>query len=180
MESKATDFMRILGLAACDSEAELKEAYWREIKIWHPDRHQDDPALQREATERAKKINAAFEHLFELLEAGRPLPRCSPGAESASTPRPQPGYHTQHTYKGKHFKPGFPDPNVFEVFLKSSCFISTGYDRVQRILYVKFTNGGIYAYRDVPESIFMDFLSAESHGKFANRQILHSFKWVAV
>jgi len=132
--------------------------------------------VQSTATERAKRINAAFEYLSELLEIGL-LPRYSSRAKTAHTSTPQRTYRTQHTYNGKPFTTGFPDPNVFEVFVKSSCFIPAGYDKNTGTLYLKFVGDRVYAYLDVPKSVFADFLAAESHGKFAHRHIFGRYVW---
>ena len=176
MNSQTIDYLRILELDSCESEAELKEAYRREIKRWHPDIYQGDPALQHIATERAKAINAAFENLSELFEIGI-FPRSAPRAAAAPTPGPQEAYRTRHTYDGSPFTTGFPDPSVFEVFVKSSCFVSAAYDRAKEILYLKFVGNRVYAYLGVPESVFTDFLAAESHGQFAHRHILGRYRW---
>jgi curved DNA-binding protein CbpA len=169
----------LLGLDSCESEAQLKEAYLREIKKWHPDFFQGDPVQQRVATARAKLINAAFENLSEQFEIGR-FPQGAPRAAAAPTAGPQEPYRTRHTYGGSPFTTGFPDPRVFEVFVKSSCFVSAAYDSASQILYLKFVRNRVYAYLGVPESVFTDFLAAESHGKFAHRHILGRYKWMYV
>jgi curved DNA-binding protein CbpA len=172
------DHLSILGLTESASTTELQAAYRREIFKWHPDRFHGDPANEPAATERAKRINAAFEYLSELHENGS-LPRSTSSASGhqQSRPQPQQTYRTQHTYKGT-FTPGFPDPSVFEVFVKSSAFISAGYDPSTRTLYLKFVGNRVYSYLNVPESVFTAFISAESHGKFADRHILHQYKYV--
>ena len=121
-----------------------------------------------QASERAKAINAAHEYLSELLELG-PLPQAN-----STTQQP---YRTKHTYNRHPFAPGFVDPNVFEVFIKSSYIISTGYSRANRVLYIKFSKSGTYCYSDVPETVFTAFLSAESHGKFAQQFICHRYRY---
>ena len=171
------DYLFILGLDAAASTAELKTAYRREISKWHPDRFHGDPANQSAATERAKKINDAYEHLSELHELGSlPLSTSRTNGQRA-TPPPQPqAYRTQHTYNQKSFTPGFPDPSVFEVFVKSSHIISAGYNRTTQTLYIKFDGDVVYSYLRVPESVFTAFMSAESHGKFAHRYIYYQYQ----
>jgi hypothetical protein len=66
------------------------------------------------------------------------------------------------------------------VFVKSSAIVSTGYDRTKETLYIKFKNGGVYAYLRVPESVFSAFLAAESYGKFLHRHILWQYKYESV
>jgi curved DNA-binding protein CbpA len=186
MPQIAANFL-VLELDSCESARELKSAYNRLIKKWHPDLFYNDPAMVPVATEHAKRINGAYEFLSELFERGAlPLstPRPRGSHRSASAPAQQPPsaasqeqfYRTQHTYKGRKFSTGFPDPTVFEVFVKSSHIVSIGYNRAERILYIKFEGGDVYSYQEVPESVFEDFLAAESHGKFANRFIFHKYK----
>ena len=85
---------------------------------------------------------------------------------------------TQRKYDRKPFTPGFGDPGVSEVFVESSHIISTGYDRAKEILYIKFEGDRVYAYFHVPESVFSDFLAAESHGRFASRYIYWQYEYV--
>jgi curved DNA-binding protein CbpA len=172
-------YLSILGLNESASTAELKSAYRREIFKWHPDKFHNDPANLPAATERAKEINAANEYLSELHESGV-LPRSTrrTNGQRSSQPQPQDTYRTQHTYNRKPFTPGFPDPGVFEVFVRSSHIISAGYNRTTQTLYIKFDEDVVYSYLHVPESVFAAFMAAESHGKFAHRNIYHQYQSV--
>lgn len=174
------DHLSILGLTESASAAEMKSAYRREMQKWHPDHFSSEPASQKIATERAKSINAAFEYLSELYEKGS-LPRSTRGTKEhhQSRPQQQGTYRTQHRHNGKSFTPGFPDPSVVEVFVKSSAFISAGYNPKTQTLYLKFRSNVIFDYVDVPESVFLAFLSAESKGKFANRYIFSQYRFAA-
>lgn len=53
----------------------------------------------------------------------------------------------------------------------SSNIASIGYDADQMILEVEFVNGTIYQYFDVPESLYVGIMSADSHGKYLNEYI---------
>lgn len=174
-----TDHFLILGLDSCESIKQLKAAYRREILKWHPDYFHCDPTMRATATKRAAEINAAFAHLSKLFENGT-LPRSTPRDNTAPTSNSQQAYRAQHTYDRKPFTPGFSNPSVFEVFVKSSAIVSTGYDRTKETLYIKFKNGRVYAYLRVPESVFSAFLAAESHGKFLHRHILWQYKYESV
>jgi hypothetical protein len=173
------DYLRVLGLDSCESATQLAAAYRREMLKWHPDRFHSDPAMKPVATKRAKHVNAAFEYLSELLENGY-LPRSTPRANTASTSKRQHEYCTRHTYDGKPFTPGFGNLNIHEVFVKSSAIISTGYDRANETLYVKFKNDRVYAYLHVPESVFSALLAAESKGKFLHRHVFSRYKCESV
>lgn len=170
--------LHVLGLDSVTSAEELRTAYLQEIKKWHPDRHQGEPSSKTEATQRAKAINAAFEYFSELLELGHPPCAAHYGRET-KTAEPETVYRTQHTYNRKSFTPGFPDPNVFEVFVKSSHIVSIGYSRATHTLYIKFDRIAVYSYRDVPEAIFKEFLAAKSQGKFAHRYIYGKYAYVS-
>lgn len=53
----------------------------------------------------------------------------------------------------------------------SSNIDSIGYDSANQILEVKFLNGSIYQYYDVPEYLYVGLMSADSHGKYLNEYI---------
>jgi hypothetical protein len=62
----------------------------------------------------------------------------------------------------------------------SSNVASIGYDPVTATLEVEFNNGGIYQYFDVPETIFIEFINADSKGKYLNSMIKGSFRYAKV
>jgi lysyl-tRNA synthetase class 2 len=61
------------------------------------------------------------------------------------------------------------------VFVESACITSVAFDSESRVLQLEFTNGLIYEYRDVPESVCSDLLSAPSKGAFITRFIRGCF-----
>ena len=147
----------------------IKDHYRREISKWHPDRHTGDQSIRAEY-DRSKKINEAYEVLTELVEkhvAGATDSQASVNQE----------YSPQHRYRGKIFTPGFPDETVLEEFVKSSHIVSVGYSRALSRLYIKFDGDRVYEYFDVPEPIYLDFVGAESPGRFANRFIYERFEY---
>lgn len=46
-----------------------------------------------------------------------------------------------------------------------------GYESKRRMLQVEFIAGGIYQYDNVPEGIYNEFLTADSHGRYFESQI---------
>ena len=54
---------------------------------------------------------------------------------------------------------------------KSSYIQGVGYDPGNQELFVKFNNGVIWKYFDVPESAYVSLLLAESTGKFFAKEI---------
>ncbi|MFM9965976.1 MAG: KTSC domain-containing protein [Planctomycetaceae bacterium] len=167
----------VLGLGSHFSEQELKKAYRDLIKLWHPDKFPGQTRAWDDAQEKMKAINNAAEFLSEVLESNGGSYR-APGetgranaGETCSSADLQP----KHTYQGKTYNSGFPDPTVTEIFLRSSHIISTGYSRATRTLYIKVT-WAVYRYLNVPETVFESFLKAPSHGKFRHWEILHRFR----
>lgn len=170
MTSKVAQHAATLGLTGRITSADVKVAYRREMLKWHPDLHHGKKTAAVAHTT-AQAINAAYEFLSEITEE-----QVIPAIESPAA-RAHDEYRTRHTYQKRGFQPGFPDPAIFEVFVKSSMIISAGYDAASRTLYLKFQSGAIYRYFDVPQAIFDGLLRAESVGRYANAQILHRFKY---
>lgn len=55
--------------------------------------------------------------------------------------------------------------------VSSSNVASIGYDPSNSTLEVEFLNGNTYEYYGVPESIYNDFMNADSKGRFLDQQI---------
>jgi hypothetical protein len=60
--------------------------------------------------------------------------------------------------------------------VSSSNIRSIGYDAESSILEIIFLSGPRYAYYDFPESLWFEFDSAESHGKFFHAHIKGHFR----
>lgn len=58
-----------------------------------------------------------------------------------------------------------------KVLYKSSNILASTYSPITNVLEVIFTNGGVYAYKDVRASDYMRFETAESQGKVLNAYI---------
>lgn len=68
-------YLSLLGLKRGAQKADIKQAYYDLVKVWHPDRFTHDPALAAKAQEKLKEINEAYEILMRLPEdAPRPAP----------------------------------------------------------------------------------------------------------
>ena len=62
---------RMLGLEPGASAEEVKRAYRRLAKRWHPDHYQQSPVLDRDlAEEKFKEIKGAYEKISSLWVAG--------------------------------------------------------------------------------------------------------------
>ncbi len=62
----------------------------------------------------------------------------------------------------------------------SSGLAAVGYSRRLRALEVEFRDGSVYRYREVPRSLYRDFLAAESKARFYNRHVRRKFPSVRV
>ena len=59
--------------------------------------------------------------------------------------------------------------------VSSSNISSIGYEGTT--LYVRFNSGALYAYYDVPQSIYSGLMSASSHGKYLAAYIKGSYRY---
>ena len=57
----------------------------------------------------------------------------------------------------------------------SSTILSAGYEAASETLEVEFKSGGTYQYYNVPESVYHDFMSSDSKGKFLHVYIKNSY-----
>ena len=93
--SSKKDYMSILGLSPDFDDKELKKAFRREARKWHPDLNKND----LNAEERFKLINQAYEYLRD--------PKNSKNSAVENI---------QDDYENNNFKTGFPD---FQDYLDS-------------------------------------------------------------
>jgi curved DNA-binding protein CbpA len=171
-EDKVLEYCKVLGLNGIPNPENLKTVYRKLIFKWHPDRHAKDNSECEYATKKAQQINESYEFLSELLEKKSSNVLSDKDFEQYSK-----NYKTQHTYKKQNFNPGFSDPHVIEVFLKSTAIISAGYDKSSKTFYVKFTSGPSYKYFDFPESLYNQFIDATSHGRFLSANVIRKFEY---
>ena len=50
--------------------------------------------------------------------------------------------------------------------VRSDALRSVGYDADRQVLELEFTSGAVYRYFDVPEALYVDLMTAKSHGEF--------------
>ena len=93
--SSKKDYLSILGLSQDYDDRELKKAFRREARKWHPDLNKND----LNAEERFKLINEAYEHLRD------PNKRKNSSDENIND-----------DFENNNFKTGFPD---FQDYLDS-------------------------------------------------------------
>lgn len=60
--------------------------------------------------------------------------------------------------------------------VESSAISEVGYSKRRHWLEIKFANGGIYRYLDVPPSVYRDLMSAESKAAYYGRYIKRNYR----
>lgn len=90
-----------LGLEPDCSLQKLKAARRRLAKVWHPDRFPNGSDMKRQAEERFKEINTAFDRLIAYHQSGifpapAPTPAPEPATPQTSTPHVHPSTATPY------------------------------------------------------------------------------------
>lgn len=65
-------------------------------------------------------------------------------------------------------------PNMISVHSSNLCAV--GYERNNSTLYIQFTSGHLYAYYNVPLSVYEGLMNAPSHGQFHARFIKNTYR----
>lgn len=64
--------------------------------------------------------------------------------------------------------------------VSSSNIASIGYDKVSMILEVEFSNKSVYQYYAVPETVFIELMSASSHGGYLARYVKGYYRYMRI
>jgi hypothetical protein len=157
---------RVLGVTRLSTKEEIRKAFIREIKKWHPDKFPNDPEKAAEALERSKLINQAFELLKEYVP------------KIVSKNSSQNETHSKSTKSTEAPKRTRVEVQRFKV--RSSNVVSVGYHKLLKILQVEYRGGTLYQYYNVPESVFIHLMKVESIGRFMNKNINFRYPYRAV
>lgn len=174
--SKVPDHLQILGLDTYQSEEQLKAAYRREVKKWHPDLHHGDLMKLPFAHERTSRINIAYDELTALIERGRLVPSFSPPKTQVVPAVSHAAPCARRKNKRRPRIEGFPDRDVIEEPVKSSTIVSIGYKDATGDLYIKFKKGVIYRFFGVPETVFYGFYNATSPAAYTRKAIMGKYE----
>jgi curved DNA-binding protein CbpA len=155
----------ILGVNRNSTFDEIKKAYRRQMKKWHPDRFQDNTGELLKAIEISKQINNAFEILKNHAAA----------TKTTIDLKKQKYPDSKSTSKRMGRKPDFHCVKV-----NSDTIWSIGYDAFTRILQVEFYDAGVYHYFDVPESIYTALMYANSVNDYLNTNVAWKYHWEQV
>lgn len=94
MNNSREDCYRVLGVPVDASSSEIKRAYRDLVRVWHPDRFEDDSRLREKANEMLKAINAAYDTAMSNLDRHQTVDPSSDqnrGAEPRSDTSNTPG-----------------------------------------------------------------------------------------
>ncbi|HUR64722.1 MAG TPA: KTSC domain-containing protein [Chitinophagaceae bacterium] len=151
----------ILGVTRSSTRDEIKKAYHRLIKKWHPDRFEDRPDKIQEALEISKQINQAFRLLKDYN---------SP-AMTTSHIKKEKFKDSKSTSKRTGGKPVF-----HRVKVNSSKVWSIAYDAFTKILEVEFYEGGVYQYYEVPEHAYTQLMFADPVDEYLDLKITPKYR----
>ena len=159
---------KILGVTRKSTKEEIKRAYRKQVKLWHPDKFPNEHDKRILAHEKCKQINEAFS-LLENYTSYAPNPP-SDLAESGIIKKQQKRYNDPNprSYKGRL--------DINRIRVNSSQLNSVGYDPIHLVLQVALKNGGIYQYYDVPLTIYQGFIIHSSKDTYFNKYIASRFR----
>lgn len=83
--NRLKDAYATLGVAPDAAPLEIRRAYLRLVRTWHPDRYSHDPAMQQRAAEMLKVVNDAYEKV--CAESGRRQEESSAGSSASPVER---------------------------------------------------------------------------------------------
>ncbi len=87
MNSEIEKLFRELDLEPDADLHSVRQSYRQLVKVWHPDRFDNDRKLQAVANDKLKKINFAYEKLVGLFETGKSSTPPPPQAKTATQPK---------------------------------------------------------------------------------------------
>jgi hypothetical protein len=85
--------LQVLELGMDAAESAIREAYRTMVKVWHPDRFQNDEKMKASAESKLKDINAAFDFLIstssDFSRTRRPEYSSTDQAKQSAAPQPE-------------------------------------------------------------------------------------------
>jgi hypothetical protein len=104
-KERTINYYTVLELSPTATQADIKNAWYEQVQIWHPDRFNHAPALHRKAEARTQLINQAYQVLGDPAARARydtaetPSSPAQPSRPSPS-PRPQPTPRPRQDVRG--------------------------------------------------------------------------------
>ena len=156
----------ILGITRYASKDEIKKAYRKQMKLWHPDKFPNQPEKILTVSEKTKLINEAYSVLENYVAP-------------TENNRQNENYNKSYTTNQDRWKSN-NRLNIERTNVKSSNVCSVGYDNISQTLQVEFLNGSIYQYYGVSYEVYLELLQSTSIGRFINRFIVGKYKYESV
>lgn len=152
---------QILGVTRNSTREEIRKAYRAQIRIWHPDKFQQQPEKLAKALEISKQLTLAFQLLKNYsppgMNAGKPSKQKFNDSKTASMRTGKPEFH--------------------RVKVNSQKIWSVAYDPFTRILEVEFYKEGIHHYFDVPEIVYNHLRFADSVDDYLDKHISGKYRF---
>ncbi len=103
---------------------------------------------------------------------------CSSTAQQVATVQPvQPTSVSETVSETKH-EISYSDFAGVMITVKSTAISEIGYLPEEHVLGLRFKESGVfYAYADVPESVYQEFISADSIGRYFNSEIKPNYDY---
>lgn len=165
---------QVLGVTRSATQKQIRIAYIREIKKWHPDKFAFNSKEHARATELCKKINEAYQLLKDYEPAANSHDHKVHDKAHSRThernERPKEPPKTEPQQKSSTYAGGF-------IEVDSSIVHAVAYKAETKTLIVEHRNRLFYEFYNVPPPVFMNFLLSESKGKFMMKHIWESYDY---
>jgi curved DNA-binding protein CbpA len=176
MRDKIKIYCEILGLSQIPTQEELSKVWKKLLKECHPDYFESKgETLKERADQKTKKINEAYTFL-----KNEDLSQYSSNFRAASSRNYTSSWRSERKEDPSHYgetpKKGFPDPDVYEIFLESNYAPSAGYNEKTNTMYVRVVWGSVYKYFNVPQNIFEELMDTCSKGFYIRHSIMDKFQ----
>lgn len=162
MNANDTHF-QVLGITRSATLEEIRTAYIREIKRWHPDQFALNSMEHARATERCKKIKEAY----RLLKEYEP----SPGDYSFKSSNT-----TKESLNTESRQSSSIDTGRF-IKVNSRMIEAVAYTSESCILVIAHRNKLYYEFYNVPRHVFLKLLVSESKGEFMVKYIWEEYDY---
>ncbi|PAW82926.1 MAG: hypothetical protein B9S33_14435 [Pedosphaera sp. Tous-C6FEB] len=118
MSNRDPDYCATLGVAPGASPEHLKRAYLALVKRWHPDRFANEPERQKEAEDKLRSINVAYEALVGEAQARVSFQHGSTAPDYDSAASSPGGERQAYAYRER--------PSAFAIWRGQANWVSAG------------------------------------------------------
>lgn len=139
-------YYKILGIEPTNSIKKIKDAYKKQLYLWHPDRIIANKITFKEANDKTVLINDAYNFLKDNITYETDFEKIISDVEI--------NWNTRQDVVSSNLAWVEYYPNL-------------------KFLIVCFKKSGVYLYENVPITIYKELISADSKGKYFNMKIVH-------